>query len=768
MDSQIRLRQLNQQDISGYITKVIPVALAASGLVLSGGALLPSSSGTYDLGTAAFAFDDIYLNKLHVPSGSGIFFGNTMFTAYYSGSDAVLQFGNYYITTSPVGLSIIGPSGSQGLTGPSGLSGASGIGITGIFKSGGFMNIYTTDGKITNVALASGATGATGVSVTGFYTSGVNWILPQYSNNTTGTPIFIPSGMQGAQGAVGGINYICDKLTGISGSQGINPQATFYYVDPYSSINPKLNFIKGMRYTVIQSGIKASPGYNGSGQNIYVNEVGSTGYLRFCFWDISLDPNLCGSTGRWNQYECANVGYAATDITNYVGDNIGAWTNIVEDNYEASVSFNIAWNAQTGYRYGFIRCLPGGQFDTTTEMGVACGVAAVSLFGPQGPSGSQGPQGVPGPQGQRGPAGQSSPGVGIDYVEQGTYQIRFHYTDGTMSDWIALPAGGAQGPQGPTGPVGPSGVAGPIGPVGPSGDKYAGAFYVNNVWSTVGSGTFQGIQRKAGGVGAWQLLQGAGMTFYTGDMIWFTSQSLVGMSYVPWQHVLLSSPSYANPYNFYADIVYYNSNNGEIQLAVSPVPSMPTYNPINFNNAYNGAFLINLGGLGSPGPSGSIGPSGVQGLPGIAGQNGSVKFSCSPLTPMQYTVATNLDVSTYDFWDLSMSGGYNLLTFNMSKWDVGKSVMVRIRNTGCYSSSDGPDVLLTWQGGIRFPYNDTNAPGPDPNGTCIGYIYPSNPGYCNANVYSLLRLPDSGGGPTPYDILCTYSFNYVLPCPMYS
>ena len=769
MDSQIRLRQLNQVDISGYITQVIPVAMKNSGLLWSGFNLIPTGSGIFDLGTAALPFDDIYLNKLHVPSGSGIFFGSTLFTAYYSGNNAVLSFGSYAITTSPQGLSIIGPSGSQGFSGLSGATGSSGIGVTGIYASGNFLNFYLTNGQISNVSMVSGASGASGTSLTGFYQSGAT-LYPLFSNKTTGIGIQLVSGATGPQGAAGGIYIDCNQMTGYRAYE-LPPSVTIYNIDPYTSKNPNLSFIKGMRYTVGVSGLNLYT-FSGTGQysipsgvyqtNFYTGELGQTGYMQFCFWQTTFDPNQCGSSGRLVYTVCPSV--TTTLLNNSLGDN-EAWSNIVEDPTKSSISFNIKWSAATGYRYGFVRRALDGTLDATVPGGYILGSAATNYFGPQGPSGAQGLPGVPGPQGQRGPAGQSSPGVGISSVEQGSFQIRFHYTDNTLSDWISLPAGGATGPQGTTGPQGPSGAIGPAGPSGPSGDRYASSFYTSNIWSTVGSGTYQGIQKQSAGIGAWQLRQGTGMYFYTGDNIWFRADSLIGCSYTPWQQVLFSSPTYNTPYNFYANVMYFNSSNGEIQVNVISTPTLPTYNPVIFTN-YPGAVILNLGGLGSPGPSGIQGPSGVA---GPTGASGASVLAVSTLSGLKYQTWANLNVSQYQAWDLSISGSDNRVSFNMATWPVGQTVMLRIRNTGMYYNYMTPDPLLSWQDGIRFPYGDTTAPGPNPNGSAPNPSFPaspSDPSFCLANTYTFLRMPDTGQGPnTPYDIICTYAFNYTLPIP---
>jgi hypothetical protein len=743
-DSLIRLRQLNQPDLSGYISQVVFPALKGSGISFSGFSLLPTGSGIFDLGAMDRTFDSIYTNDVYIPSGSGIHFGTgLLFSAYYSGNNAVLKVGSYYLTTSSQGLSIIGPSGAQGFSGYSGASGNSGVGITGVFQSGTFFNFYLTNRSIFNVPMLSGASGVSGVSLTGFLQSGVT-LFPLYSNTTTGLSILMPTGAQGAQGPAGGIYIDCNQFTGYRQDQ-LPPALTIYNVDPYGSSNPTLDFIKGMRYTVGVSGINLTS-WNGTGSNFFVDEAGGTGYLRFCMWDISEDPNQCGKIGRLIKPECP----AITDsVINGMLQDGNVFSDVYENPSKTSLSFNVKWSAETGYRYGLVRCYTNGSLNTEAAGGYILGVAQVNYFGPQGNSGSAGPQGVPGPQGPRGPAGESSPGVGISSVEQnGSYQLKFHYTDGTTSDWLTMPVGGPQGIMGPPGATGPSGVQGPIGPMGPTGDRYAASFYTLAMQTVYGGTTYNGFQKKVGGVGAWTLCDGASKTCDIGDLIWFSAQSLVGLAYTPWQKVLVSNPLYSTPNNFYASVYSYNANNGDIQLVIEPTPILPTYNPINFDS-YAAGININLGGLGSPGPSGAPGPSGVQ---GPTGQSGTALFRFGSLTQMQENIWTNLNVGTNDGFDLSISGGGNLFSFDLATYPIGKTVMVRIRNTGEHDNQE-PDPLISWQNGIRFPYYDTSAPGPKPS-------FSNN--WCYANNYTFVRFPDTGS-PNGQDIMCTYATEYTLP-----
>src|SRR3954469_2875700 len=127
-DSSIRLRQLNQSDLSGFLRSSIFPILSGSGFNFTGNHFIPTGSGLSDLGQSAKPFRELYIKEINLPSGSGIWFGQDFFTAYTSGGQAIIQIGSYTITTSGGGISIIGPSGASGI-GFSGATGASGISV---------------------------------------------------------------------------------------------------------------------------------------------------------------------------------------------------------------------------------------------------------------------------------------------------------------------------------------------------------------------------------------------------------------------------------------------------------------------------------------------------------------------------------------------------------------------------------------------------------------------------------------------------------------
>ena len=744
MDSLIRLRQLNQPDLSGYISQVVYPALRVSGLSFSGSKLVPTGSGVFDLGAPTNPFNNLYANNLRIPSGNALYFGGVPFNASYSGSNALFQFGSYAISTNPQGLTIIGPSGSQGFTGVQGPTGVSGIGLTGINKVGSNMNLYWSNGNVTSLPLVSGATGVSGVSITGLKQVSEAYFVPQFSNGTTGAAVQLVSGARGPEGPAGGILIDCSQMMGVYSEQRY-PSVTIYSVDPDYIENPTLHFTKGMRYTIGLSGLNTCQ-INGTGTNLYTGEsLGQTGILRFAFFDPSKNANLASHTGRIIQVEYPAMDNTQVDSWVDEGMNSAVFA-LTDSSITSSTSFNIKWSAQTGYWYGFYRSDINGNSMVGDAGLYLLGKAQIDVYGPTGPSGASGPMGPPGPAGTRGPAGQSSPGVSIIGAEQdGSYNIRFHYSDNTWSDWFQMPAGGPQGVQGPSGPIGPEGDIGPQGVRGPTGDRYNGGFYIGNMETTYNDTLYNGFQKKVGGIGAWTLCTETERTCFTGDLIWFSASSLVGLAYTPWQSVLFSDPSYSYGHKFYATVYSYNTYNGDLQAVISSTPSMPSTNPINFTD-YSAGVVINLGGLGSPGPSGAPGPSGPQGAKGDAG---AALFSVSPWTEITQNVATNLNATTYDIWSLYFTVDNNIVTFNSATFPVGKTLMLQIANIGDYDEGQATP-LINWDAGIYWPQG-TPAPGP--------HFYDGVQLYYWVNSYTFVRVKDVAGNPR---YMGTYAVNYQV------
>ena len=163
VDSLIRLRQLNQTDLSGFVGQVLFPILRNSGINASGNNLLFSGSGIWNIGSSGQPLNAIYSEDVVFPSGSGIHFGNNFFTAYTSGNNAVVKVNNFTITSSGQALSIVGPVGPSGAIGPSGLLGPSGIGVTGATTvNNKLVLLYSNGTSGAQVALPSGAIGPTG------------------------------------------------------------------------------------------------------------------------------------------------------------------------------------------------------------------------------------------------------------------------------------------------------------------------------------------------------------------------------------------------------------------------------------------------------------------------------------------------------------------------------------------------------------------------------------------------------------------------------
>ena len=129
MDSLIRLNQIYQPELSGYIANIVSSLLTFN----TSGDIIPSGSGVQNLGSETNYYKNLYVNGISVPSGSGITIGNTFFTAYSSGGAGIVQIGEYTITSSGNFISIQGPQGIQGPKGDQGEQGIQGIqGVQGI------------------------------------------------------------------------------------------------------------------------------------------------------------------------------------------------------------------------------------------------------------------------------------------------------------------------------------------------------------------------------------------------------------------------------------------------------------------------------------------------------------------------------------------------------------------------------------------------------------------------------------------------------------
>jgi collagen type VII alpha len=743
MDSLIRLRQLNQPDLSGFISQVLFPALRTSGISV-GGDILPTGSGIFDLGSAASPYDAIYGKRIFVPSGSGIFFGNDFFTAFQSGGTGVIRINNITITSSAQGLSIIGPTGPTGPTGPSGATGISGVGVTGaVSQNNTFRLLFSNGTSGVALPLPSGATGATGIGLTGLYQSG-NTIRGLFSNGVTGGPITLPSGATGPQGIVGGIAIDMSQMTGFhTGEQA--PQVTIFNIDPFDNTNPDIDLVRGMTYQLGYSGLNLNTvTITGTGtfNTNYFVESGVTGYLKFAIFDSTVLSTSVGNpyTGRFIRPE---TGWSPSTFSTLdaLDETANAFYNITEGALKSSLTITTRLSADDSYKYGFRKYAlsDGSLLDSTMNWGFyVLGNLTLSHFGPTGPSGANGAQGIPGPQGERGPAGVSVPGVSVTGIERNGNDIRFLLSDGTVTAYTTLPAGGPSGATGPQGSTGPSGVQGPQGIQGPEGiaDRYYASFFPNDISI---SGFVGGFNKQISGTAVWQLCTGTGRVFTPGDKIWFVNPAFIDKTYSASLQLIFSDGNYSGTRYFYGMVNTFNSNNGEIQFTVQSTP-YPPVGLVGGNVIWTGynLFNTNLGGLGSPGPTGPTGPQGA------VGDTGHQTFTNAPLSGLTPVVLTYLDTRHYDSFNLYFTSAENYIYLNTGIFSTGQTVLVKIKNSGnSFLTNDSEPKLIYWDPIIVFPYG-VSAPAPNPNFT---------------NIYTFIRFPDINGLP---QILCTYSVNYNI------
>ena len=630
MDSSIRLRQINQSELSGFVSGLFSLF----GLPSISGSFIPSGSGIYNLGSSTYPYAQAFVNQLNVPSGSGISFGNTSFTAYVSGGVAVLNVGGISITSADDAIYIQGPSGLQGPSGATGITGPSGVGITGIS--------YDTVTNILKFSLSNntsdtfnfqGLSGATGVSVTGFYQSG-NYIYPQFSNfQGLGAPVQLVAGPPGPPGSIT-FDFQQD------GSNQFYPITNFptgvvinsYY---YSTPNPPLSLMRGMSYTMNSSGLdthnitsydlllmsgifsgQSIPFTVGTPINYYEGSGNGTGYWRLAFFPSGTPTGMYSSN-----YDPYGV-FSETSNTEVYG------TSIVNNIYRTEFSFTTAFTAQNCYKYGFMIYTLGGSDTTTdsillTNTGYAYVLGTVNFssgIGPAGPLGPSGLQGIQGIQGNIGPSGeQGNDGLSVESYNQqqvgpNSFQIQFIFSDGSTGPWINLPSGG------------PSGANGAIGPVGSLSNYFSGTFSITNSYITnsvvyfsgssyINTGTlssgvyppnspwqtlalagsigpsgatgfadhyssyFPVVSGIPTGVGTFAAsitgitvngtsLSGSASKFTTGQIVSFTNPGLVGYAYTPYQSIVVSTNSHTGSY-FYATVNSYIPQSGILSFTVN-------------------------------------------------------------------------------------------------------------------------------------------------------------------------------------------------------
>ena len=735
-DSQIRLRQLNQSDLSGWLSNSMFPILSGSGLNVYNNNISPTYSGTENLGSSNFPYNTGFFNNIYIPSGNSINFGNTTLTAWTSGNYGLVTVGGYNIISNNNALMIIGPSGPSGAIGPIGNTGISGIGVTGISGSGTLTLLFSNGGTSNTIILPSGKQGPSGISNTGYYQSG-NFLSPLFSNGSTGSSFFIPSGQMGVTGPVGAININFGQMTGfITGATSPTPYVILN-INPTITQNPPINAVKGMNYTFGYSGLNIFQ-VSGFPTNLFIDDFGRTGYLQFTLFDPTSPVGRFVSGEATQSYSFYSSLIDNSDVM--LGPIIAPNLN--------QISFGINFTANSNYYYGFQRYLLATQtpIDDNVNQGewgfYILGQFNTNYFGPVGLSGVQGIAGIPGPAGDLGPPGSDGPpGISISGVNTFNNNIQFVFTDGSVSQWINLPSGGPQGGLGPTGPQGISGAPGGIGATGATGpaghsDTYFAEFYPSNM---VISG-FTGLYKQVSGTSPFIECTGTNVFMAPGDNIYFQTPSLVGKAYSPWQSVLFADDNFYNARYFYASVVSFNNNNGAMQCVVNSNPP-PVGTSGGYIQLWNYSLIdMNLGGLGSPGVQG---PTGAQGTPGTGAYS---TFQNSNFIYLPGNSGITLNPALHNCWNLVFTGLNNTINLNYSTFYTGATVLIKLSNSGNYfnnaslNPSDDPEMI--WDPAMYFPY-----------GTPFG----ADPG--TSTLFTLLRVPDMTTGLSP-TILVTYASNY--------
>ena len=815
MDSTIRLRQLNQAELSGFVSGIFSLFPQAN----TSGNIVPSQSGVFNIGSSSYPYAQGFFNQLNIHSGSGINFGNTSFRAYTSGSNAYLNVGGIIISSTGDNIYIQGPSGATGPSGHSGVSGPTGTSVTGIWYDTSNNHLYfgLSDNTVTNFNF-QGLSGATGASLTGFFQSG-DLIFPQFDNfRGSGAPIKLIAGPVGPPGSIN-LNFF-SGLNSPSDVSGLFPSGVV--IDPYydNSYGAAISLMRGMSYTFDSSGLAThaiTAGDTGlmglvfSGQTIpyqvgdqsnYYENSGSTGYWRPFFFDPSTPTGILMSTNGLD--ETFNTGVYGTSLT----------TNI----YRTKISFTAEFTAQNHYRYGFatytigedttsdVILIPSGYAYVVGDVYFSSGIGPV---GPLGPSGEQGPQGSPG---NIGPSGQpGNDGVGVssyNYLQSGsnTYFLQFVFEDGSLGPWVPLPSGG------------PSGVAGPQGLVGSLTNYFSGEFspttnYKQNdtisssgssyIYTNASSGagfypsdtTHWQMLAKKGDVGATgatgyadkyyssfpvvsgfptgvgsyvngitgitvngSSLSGSAAKFTTGQVVSFKNQSLAGYAYSPYQQIIVSTNTNTGSY-FYANINSYDSINGIISFTVATgLSNLTGIQNVTIDASHNilwSGYENATINLGANIISGAVGPQGSQGVQGPGGLPSVMRND-------SHTMSYNLEVGA-DYYKIQPSGTdvFNILITGV--YDAG--AYSAILGIDCNYFSTGQSIIVkVVNSGVLYG----NAEPPlfylSGSGVSNGKIKWPNGIYTRPNggesyIYTLLRFPDEFGSFSCYG---TYSNPYFI------
>jgi hypothetical protein len=466
------------------------VALLNSGVA---GNVIPAANVTYNLGSNANRWNDLYL------SGNTIYLGNAILSANgtqlaVNGANVILNTGTEDIDT--VGniqasffigngsqltgiIGQIGPAGPTGPQGPQGIQGAPGTGITII---GDIPNVNVDPPNNPQIALNTAYPAAVADDSVIDTLTGDLWVY----NGSTWTNVGDIVGPAGATGATG-----AQGPAGPTGPQG--PQ-----------------------------GIQGAPGTG-------ITIIGDIP-------NVNVDPPNNPQIALDTAYPAAVADDSVIDTL--TGDlwvyNGATWTNVGDIVGPAGPAGATGPQGSIG---------PSGPAGATGATGPIGATGATGATGAQGTTGAQGPQGIQGPAGTTGPEGpagatgatgstgatgaqgpqgiQGAPGTGITIIgdipnvnvdppNNPQTALNTAYPSAVADDsvidtltgdlWVyngstwtnvgdivgpAGPAGpaGATGPQGSIGPDGPAGPQGAIGPRGPAGEAaiVVGSFGVSKV-----------------------------------------------------------------------------------------------------------------------------------------------------------------------------------------------------------------------------------------------------------------------------------------------
>lgn len=507
--SLIKLRQIDQTELSGYIQGFSAGPyLSSSGFYFTGN-VYPNSSGIYNLGNSGNYWKNIYANQLNLPSGSGIYFGNQYFT---TSGDSLLIIGPGGTTKLSPTTDYVTIVGAKGDIGPTGATGAKIIGVSQYLNE---ITFLLDDNTSTNAITlpygpegAQGPIGPSGTSVTGAVTG--TDATGQYfrfllSDESTGLKIYVPSGVQGPAGEVGGVSLNFSNIVGLFSGQDY-PKVDIDGFADEGNTSPTINLVKGFSYKFSYKNIDSlsyttngtdsnssnfvAYGSNNTGQLAYspslgffnsinstpLTDITSSGALLFTIFS----PNAIGNT-RYLYQEPSFQDISGLIIP--IQDIFESYEYIPETLSFGQGSYNFYWKTKgtlkfgtslqgDSYKYGFTLYEPTvSDSPTLPEEGARAYYVLGNLnlsFAPlAGPPGPKGDDGIPGPQGDIGPSGEEGEiGVGISGVNTiiGTNGVLSGFqlvlTNGQSVGPYMIPTGGPQGPAGPTGPTGPTGPIG--------------------------------------------------------------------------------------------------------------------------------------------------------------------------------------------------------------------------------------------------------------------------------------------------------------------